>query len=261
MQDHSPVGVLSVKSAVDVKLNQVATLYDGRLPQPASPPAAAMMNSTPWIFDIGMRRMKASKLPGWAPQMFVFSLFAAAIVAAFELGVPVSWTLTLVGVVDALLTQHFLRGALRRMRRLGWFRPTRARWWIELAALDWTLCLSLSLFGLTLGKGAAGLPAWAQNVMGFSFVFVKGLCVAFFALTMLAFAIGLLQGRRTRGRSLELVNFFFWVFGFIVASMLLVPQAPVLANVVSPVLLIVSILTFCAAGALAFRQRMLQTDK
>ena len=216
------------------------------------------LKSSFWIFDIGLRRMNAEAAPGWAAQMLVFSALALTLMGAVELGVPTAWPFTIIGIFDLLATQHFARGSFRRIRRLGWLAPARARWWIELSALDWTLCMSGGVLALTHGQAAAALPAWQQAVVA-----VAGYCAAclffpFLALTVLGFVVGLTQGKRIRGRSLELVTWFFWCIAVIMASYLLVPEAPVLVAWVAPALAVLSALALCAAGVVAVRQRLLR---
>ncbi len=102
-----------------------------------------------WIFDIGLRRMNADLPAGWMAHMGVFSAFALALMAFAALGLPMAWPLAVVGALDLGVTFHFVRWSLPRIRRLGMLGPTRARWWIETAALDWTLCISIGVFAIT----------------------------------------------------------------------------------------------------------------
>jgi len=216
------------------------------------------LKSSLWIFDVGFRRMNADAAPGWAPQMLIFGMLGLTMMATVEFGVPVAWPLTIIGTLDLLVTQHFVRRSVRRIWRLGWLGPTRARWWIELSALNWTLCMSGGVCALTHGKAAAALPAWQQAFVAFAMHCTTGLFFSFFALTILGFAIGLLQGKRIRGRSLELVNWFFWSIVMIVAACLLVPEDPALTTWVAPALLVLSVVVLCAVGVLAVRQRILR---
>jgi hypothetical protein len=215
------------------------------------------LKSTLWIFDIGLRRMNGEGAPGWAAQMAVFSALALTLMGAVELGVPTAWPFTIIGSLDLLATQHFARASLRRIRRLGWLAPRRARWWIELAALDWTLCMSTAVFALTHGQAAAALPAWLQVVVAVAGYCAPRLFVPFLALSILGFGVGLIQGQRIRGRSLELVTWFFWSIAVILGACLLVPEAPVLVDWVAPALAVLSAVALFAGGVVAVRQRLL----
>jgi hypothetical protein len=216
------------------------------------------LKSTLWIFDIGLRRMNGKGAPGWAAQMAVFSALALTLMGAVELGVPTAWPFTIIGSLDLLATQHFARTSFRRIRRLRCLAPARARWWIELAALDWTLCMSTGVFALTHGQAAAAPPAWQQDVVAVAGYCAAGLFVPFLALTVLGFAVGLIQRQRIRGRSLELVTWFFWSIVVIVGACRLVPEAPVLVDWVAPGLAVLSAVALSAAGVVAVGQRLLR---
>ncbi len=130
------------------------------------------LKSSFWIFDIGLHRMNAEAAPGWAAQMLVFSALALTLMAAVELGVPPAWPFTIIA------SSIFWRRSISREDRfaestVGWLAPARARWWIELSALDWTLCMSTGVFAFTHGQAAAALPAWQQVVLA-----VAGYCAA-----------------------------------------------------------------------------------
>jgi hypothetical protein len=195
-----------------------------------------------WIFDIGLRRMNDDVPAGWMVHMGVFSTFALLLLAAVEFGLPMMWPLAIVGCLDLLATHHFLRWSLPRIGRLGPLGPTRARWWIEAAALDWTLCVSIGVFGITRAFPAVLAPA-------------KYLLFLFFALAGIGFALGLVQGKRIRGRALELVAWFFWTTVVILAAMALVPDNPVLTDWVAPVLAVLSAVVLVAAGIVALRNQ------
>jgi hypothetical protein len=147
-------------------------------------------------------------------------------------------------------SRKIIAQGVRRLRRMGWFAPTRGRWWIELAALDWTLCIAGGSFWIVrnmaaggLGWGNAVLPA-VQQLIGWTFC-------AFFPLTVAGYVVGLVRGRRLAGGSVETVNCFFWF----VVSVLLMHQAPPLATWFGPVLAIVGLGAGAVAGLLALRQR------
>lgn len=122
--------------------------------------------------------------------MLVFSALALTLMAAVELGVPTAGPFTIIGSFDLLATCHFARASIRRIWRLHWFAPGRARWWLELAALDWTLCMGAGVFALTHGPAAAALPAWQQLVVIIAWYGAIHLVLPFLALTIVGFALG-----------------------------------------------------------------------
>ena len=209
-----------------------------------------------WVFDIGFRRMNANLAPGWTAHMFVFSMLALAMIASFEVGMPMAWPLPVIGAIDLLATQYFVRRSLRQIRKLGLLGPTRARWWIEVAALDWTFCISTGLFAVTHVNPAAVLPGWQNALITVGLDCAEYLFFAFLVLTPVGFFVGLIQGKRIRGRSLELVNWFFWSIVVILASCLLVPEHRVMTKWVAPTLLVLSVIVLCGAGVVALKQRM-----
>jgi hypothetical protein len=78
--------------------------------------------------------------------------------------------------------------------------------------------MSGAVFLLVHGQAAGGLPAWQAAFAAVAAHCAKGLLIAFFALTLLGFAVGLVSGKRVRGRSLELITWFFWWIAVIVAT-------------------------------------------
>ncbi len=228
-----------------------------RRPEPLPVMMQRLKNSL-WIFDVGFRRMKADLPPGWAGTMLAFSLLALTMIAAVGLGMPLAWPLSIIGVIDLFVTLHFIRGFVGRIWRLGILGPTRARWWIEIAALDWTLCMSCGVFFITHGNPALALPAWQQAFADLAFAGMGHLFPPFLAFTVVGFLLGLTRGKRIRGRSLELVNFFFWLMVVIQASLLLVPEHPALSELVAPALAVLGVVALCAAGVVAATQRILQ---
>lgn len=208
-----------------------------------------------WIFDIGFRRMNADLPPGWAAEMGVFSALALAMIAAFELRVPIVWPLALIGAVDLVAVQHFVRGASRRIRMLGIPGPTRARWWIEAAALSWTLCMGCGVLAVTHGHHAAPLPAWQGALLAVAWNCAGYMFVAFLVLTIVGFLLGMIQGKRIRGRSLELVSWFFWSIVIIGGGFVAIPEAQALTKWIAPTLALVSIVPLIVAGVLWIRQR------
>jgi hypothetical protein len=208
-----------------------------------------------WIFDIGFRRMNAERPPGWASQMMVFSSLALTMMAAVEFGASTVWPLALIGAVDLVATQHFVRGASHRIWMLGMLGPTRARWWIEAAALSWTLCMSCGVFGITQGNLGGPQLAWQGAFLAVARDCVEGLFVAFIASTVVGFLLGVVQGKRIRGRSLELVCWFFWSIVVIGACLVAVPEHQVLTQWIAPMLALVSVVVLCMAWILAIRRR------
>ena len=195
-----------------------------------------------WIFDIGLRRMNADLPAGWMAHMGVFSTFALLLVAAVEFGLPMAWPLAVVGCLDLFAAHHFLRWSVPRICRLGPLGPIRARWWIEAAAFDLTLCVSLGVFGISRALPIVMEPA-------------KYLLFLFFVLAVVGFALGVVQGKRIRGRALELVAWFFWTPVVIVGAMLLIPDNPAFANWGAPVFAVLSVVVLLGAGVVVIMNR------
>lgn len=213
------------------------------------------LKHTRWIFDIGLRRMSNDGSPGWGAQMLVFSLLALAMMAWLEIGIGVAWGVCLISTLDVILTQHFVRRAIRQIRRLGVFGPTRARWWIELSALVWTLCFSCEVFFLAQASGLA-LQPWPALVLDVVMACGKFLFFAFLVLTVVSFLLGLVQGKRIRGRSLELVSYFFWTIVVIGAAIFCIPDNPDLGNVIAPICAVLGIAALVIASLTAAWQAM-----
>ncbi|NLS98009.1 MAG: hypothetical protein GXX96_38225 [Planctomycetaceae bacterium] len=206
-----------------------------------------------WVFDMGLRREKAGLPPGWVPHMLVFSALGVAFPFIFFfavfVGIPMGWILVAIGCIDFFAAKYVLGGSIPRIKRMGLFGPTRARWWIEMAAVAWTLCMSLAVFALAQMQlfGPAATGAW-----NFLLLFVS--------MTMIGYTLGLLQGKRIRGRAVELVNWFFWwVVGCAVGLPIacsLIPQNPVLVNCVAPALGGLSVIVLLVAAIIALKRRI-----
>lgn len=206
-----------------------------------------------WIFDMGLRREKAGLPPGWAPHMLVFSALGVAFPFIFFfavfVGIPMGWVLVAIGCVDFFAAKYVLGGSIPRIKRMGLFGPTLARWWIEMAAVAWTLCMSLAVFALAQMQlfGPAATGAW-----NFLLLFVST--------TVIGYTLGQLQGKRIRGRAVELVNWFFWwVVGCAVGRPIacsLIPQNPVLVNCVAPALGGLSAIVLLVAAIMALKRRI-----
>jgi hypothetical protein len=133
---------------------------------------------------------------------------------------------------------------------MGWFAPTRGRWWIELAALDWTLCIAGGSFWIV--KGAAlGGPGWGNAVLLVAGYLTGWTFCAFFPLTIAGYIVGLIRGRRLAGSSLETVNFFFWML----IAVFLMQRAPPLAPWFGPAMASVAVCAAILAGILAIHAR------
>ena len=120
-----------------------------------------------------------------------------------------------------------------------------------------------STFGLLLVAAVEfGLPmAWPLAVFGITRALpivmepATYLLFLFLVLAVIGFALGLVQGKRIRGRALELVAWFFWIPVAIVASMALLPDNPVLADWVAPVFAVLSVVVLLGAGLVAIMNR------
>lgn len=208
-----------------------------------------------WIFDIGFRRMNADLPAGWMPPMGVFSALTLAVLVVSVFGLPKAISFALIGCVDLLATKRFVRQSVSRIRKLGVLGVLRARWWIEMAALDLTLAMSLAVFAVTHFLDGAARPAWQFALVGAAYRSARYLFGFFLALAAAVFALGLVQGRPIRGRALELVAWFFWAAVGIVTALAVIPDNPVLANWVAPLLAILSLAVLLVAGVVAVWNR------
>ncbi len=212
-----------------------------------------------WIFDIGFRRMNADLPAGWMPPMGVFSALALAILVVSVFGLPKAGSFALIGCIDLLATKRFVRQSVSRIRKLGVVGAFRARWWIEIAALDLTLAMSLAVFAVTHFLGGGALPAWQFAVVEAVYRSARYLFGFFLVLAAAGFALGIVQGRPIRGRALELVAWFFWAAVGIGAALAVIPDKPVLANWVAPLLAILSLVVLLVAGGIAVWNRTTNT--
>ncbi|HVV99869.1 MAG TPA: hypothetical protein VHB77_05995 [Planctomycetaceae bacterium] len=178
-----------------------------------------------WLFDIGFQRMENRELAGWMPAAGIFSSLALLLMVGLSLRIPLALPLGIVGALDLLATRHFVGIGCRRLRRLGFRGPTRGRWWFEVAALAWTLLMSCACL-VAVHHRAALQGGWQQGMVEFAFTCAKCLGPAFLGLAITGYFLGLLRGIRIRGRSMELVNFFFWMIVGVGFLMWAVPQVP-----------------------------------
>lgn len=208
-----------------------------------------------WIFDIGFRWTKADLPAGWMPPMGVFSALALAIVVVSVFGLPKALSFALIGCIDLLATKRFVRQSVSRIRKLGVLGLLRARWWIEIAALDLTLAMSLAVFAVTHFLGGGALPAWQFAVVEAAYRSARYLFGFFLVLAAAGFALGLVQGRPIRGRALELVAWFFWAAVGIVTALAVIPDNPALANWVAPLLAVLGLVVLLATSVIALWNR------
>lgn len=202
-----------------------------------------------WIFDVGCRETMEYR-PGWALHVFPFALLGTCLGFCVAIGLDPMLPVVMGSALFLACSRKIIAQNVRRIRRMGWFAPTRARWWIELAALDWTLCIAGGSFWIVRNMAAGGL-VWgnavllaAQYVIGWTFC-------AFFPLTVAGYVVGLIRGRRLAGGSLETVNFFFWML----VAIFLMQQAPPLATWFGPAVAMIGLSAGAVAGLLALRQR------
>jgi hypothetical protein len=207
-----------------------------------------------WIFDMGFRRMRRQEPAGWMPQMLVFSSLAVTLMASAALRIPMTWPLSVIGALDLVATRHFAWTGVRRVLRLGITGPTRPRWWIELAALDFTLLMCCGCFVAVHGN-AALLGGWQMWPVTVAFSSSKYLVVAFLVLSTAAYLLGLIQGKRAQGRSLELMNFFFWTIVGIWLAIWIIPDHRALGGWVAEAAAVAGVGAACLAGALEAKRR------
>ena len=204
-----------------------------------------------WIFDCGFRRLNNEQSPGWAPQALVFSMLGLLLFCWFQLKVGLAWGITLIGLLDTVAALHFLRRSQRQLLRFGVFGPTRARWWIESAALSWTLCMSCGLFSVTQANGAVALPLIQAACIELAFQAAKWSFYAALVLTCVGFLVGLAQAKPIHGRALDLVSASFWFIVFLHAIMWGLPDDPILSDLIAPVCGAIAVAALLVAGAIA----------
>ena len=183
--------------------------------------------------------------------MTIFSLMGMGTCVWVFTGLPLGRLLPAMSVLDLLVTWHFLRRSLPRIRRMGWTGPLRARWWIEVAALDWTLVCSGGLFWLAHSLPNANLPPWQVACVWAALWGGLVAFVCFFAFALTGYAMGLIQGRAIRGRAVELVNFFFWTIVVIGGGSQLVPENPIWTDLIAPAVLALGIGVAVIAAVIA----------
>jgi hypothetical protein len=191
--------------------------------------------------------MQRDEPAGWMPAMLVFSSLAVTLMAGAWLGLPIAWAISVIGVLDLLATAYFVSTGIRRVWRLGVAGPMRPRWWIEIAAIDWTLIMSCGCFVAVHRKN------WLVEL---AFTGTTYLLPAFFVFAIAGYLLGLLRGKSVRGSSLELVNFFFWMIVGIWVSIWAIPGHPALGGWLAASAGLVGIGAASLAGVLEIRRRV-----
>jgi len=187
--------------------------------------------------------------------MGVFSALMVAIAVVSVFGLLKAASFALIGCIDLLATKHFVRQSVSRIRRLGVLGVLRARWWIEIAALDLTLAMSLAVFAVTHFLGGAAGPVWQFALIDAAYRSARYLFGLFLVLAAAGFALGLVQGRPIRGRTVELVAWFFWGTVGTATTLAVIPDNPVVANWVAPLLAVLSLVVLLVAGVVAVWNR------
>lgn len=209
-----------------------------------------------WVFEVRYDRVEASQPVGWMAHLSLFSLIGIGTWVWVFTGLPLGRLLPVMSLLDLFVTWQFLRRSLPRIRRLGWSGPLRARWWIEAAALDWTLVCSSGLFWLAHSLPKANLPPWQAACVWFALWIGLVSFVWFFVFAVTGYALGLIQRRAIHGRAAELVNFFFWPITIIGGISQLVPENPVWTDVIAPGFLALGVGIAGLAAVLEVRRRL-----
>jgi hypothetical protein len=170
------------------------------------------------------------------------------------LRIPMAWPLSVIGALDLLAVRYFVSAGVRRIRRFGISGPTRPQWWIEVAALDWMLLMGCGCF-LAVHSNAALAGGWQKWLVTIAFASARFLVPAFFVLAVTSYLFALLRGKRVRGSSLELVNFFFWTVAGICLSTWAIPDHPALGGWVAASAAVVGVGAACLAGVLEVKRR------
>lgn len=202
-----------------------------------------------WIFDIGIRESNEFR-PGWSDHMFPLAFAGASIPFCLLFGIDWLLLLVLVSAIFLVCSRKLIARSVRRIRRMGWFAPTRGRWWIELAALDWTLCMAGGCFWLASVLQGGG-PLCGNGAVAVVGDLTRLAFYAFYPLAAAGYVIGLCRGRRTAGGSLETVNHFFWMSTVI----WLLKQGPPLGAWFAPVMFGIAAGAAMLAGVLFVRAR------
>jgi hypothetical protein len=182
------------------------------------------------------------------PMMGVFAGVGVCLFVGVLLGAKQAWAwaLPVFSGINVLISRRLAAQSLRRASRFGIYGPLRARWWIELAAVDLLLVFCLFLFAVSNGAGAA-LPPWQKAVADFAFRATRVLGPPFLLLTVAGYIVGLAGKQRVTGRSLEMVNFIFWTLAGIAASF----QLPPVAHWIAPAVGVVGGTALVLAGGMA----------
>jgi len=210
---------------------------------------ARWLKNSLWIVDCGVRRMNEDHLPGWGIPMFLFSLLGIGIFASLAVGLQIDLIFAIITPLDLIVTTHVLNVHVRRLYRMGVRGPSRARWWFELAAADFTLCMSCGTFALGHGRNVAMAP-WQETVLQVCAETAYQLAVPFYLLTLTGFVLGLIQQRRLRGQSLELASGFFWMSIAVYIPCRWLPENPILTDFIAPVCAAIGVLVGFAAAVI-----------
>ena len=213
------------------------------------------MNRFTWIFNIGLKHFDdaSPRGPGWAIHMFFFSTMALWCMLCFSLNLPMGWVtvmFSLVGFIDLFGTAFLCIRNTRNISRLGLKGVLRPRAIVELAAMILTLGFSLGVFAVS--GGIPLLGNWQQPMFRIAVDMCQITVITSFVFFLIAMLSGILRNRPVRGRSFELVAFFFWCA---VGSKLLDFVLPAIdAENVAIVVVVCSITMLLTAGAISLYQ-------
>jgi hypothetical protein len=205
-----------------------------------------------WIFDVGFERMNQQDWAGWMPIAGIVAGTMVCLMMAHLIGArwAWAWAIPVFSGLNFLIARRLAAQSLRRVYRFGVYGPLRARWWIELAAVNLLLVFCLGLFAASNGAGAA-LPPWQKAVADVAFQAARILGPPFVLLSLTGYIVGLAGNQRVTGRSLEMVNFHFWLLVGIVAS----SRLPPVADWIAPTVAIAGIVALILAGGMAAKQK------
>ena len=202
-----------------------------------------------WIFDFGFKDRRGG--PGWVPPMGTFMMLIGAGFVAIQFGQALAdILLAIFSVVDLFVTSHFVRRYISRLKALGLRGPSLPRWWIEAAALNWTLVAGSAMFAIAHRNAGGG---WMKPLLEFANRLLPVWYDGFLVFAVTGFLLGILRNRPVNGPASELVSAFFWGILLILFSIHVVPDAPALSNLIAPALAIVGVGLLVTIGVLQLR--------
>ena len=166
-----------------------------------------------WIFDFGIHTLKSETgqtLPGWGPQMFVFSMFACTVMLWCSLKLPLAWPFALLDIAATIFTHQLLKRSAKQLYRMGWKGFSRPRWWVELSAAFCTATMGLFVTSLSQVNPVFAAPGLVNAIAELCFELALITGWGFLLTAAVGMLLGQILDRPVRGRAIELVAPTFW---------------------------------------------------